>query len=233
MPNSSFLTDAQIDSRVASNYLSKLNPEGTGSLSLNRATGSTVGTNSAAIGDNTVANHKSQFVFGEYNVADSNIAAATDRGDYVEIVGNGTSSMPANARTLDWSGNEVLAGDLQAAGVKVTGSSQKIIGIYNDELVFDTDLEGSSSLEYTYDSTNYTASVKAKTSGSYSGDIIIPKYTIYNNTLYKVTSLGVFCFGGCTSIISVCIPGSIISKDIGAFVGCTSLIGVYIDDIRS
>lgn len=66
-----------------------------------------------AEGDSTIANHKSQHVSGEYNVADTNAGAATERGDYIEIVGNGVDAdNRSNARTLDWDGNEVLAGDL-------------------------------------------------------------------------------------------------------------------------
>ena len=71
------------------------------------------GKNSHAEGEYTLANHKSQHVFGEYNATDPSTAAATARGDYVEIVGNGTAvNSRSNARTLDWSGNEVLAGKL-------------------------------------------------------------------------------------------------------------------------
>jgi len=61
----------------------------------------------------TIANHKSQHVFGEYNVADPSNAATSVRGNYIEIVGNGTdTSARSNARTLDWSGNETLAGSI-------------------------------------------------------------------------------------------------------------------------
>ena len=71
------------------------------------------GSASHAEGNNTIANHLSQHVFGEYNVSDSSAAAASARGNYVEIVGNGTANdARSNARTLDWSGNEVLAGKL-------------------------------------------------------------------------------------------------------------------------
>ena len=71
------------------------------------------GSYSHADGNHTTANHRSQHVFGEYNVLDPSTAAATAKGNYVEIVGNGTgSSARSNARTLDWSGNEVLAGKL-------------------------------------------------------------------------------------------------------------------------
>lgn len=71
------------------------------------------GSNSHAEGTNTVANHKSQHVFGEYNIADASDAAGTARGNYAEVVGNGTSDAArSNARVLDWSGNEKLAGGL-------------------------------------------------------------------------------------------------------------------------
>ena len=68
---------------------------------------------SHAEGVSTVANHKAQHVFGECNIADSSAEAASARGTYVEIVGNGTAdNARSNARTLDWNGNEVLAGKL-------------------------------------------------------------------------------------------------------------------------
>lgn len=71
---------------------------------------------SHAEGNLTIANHQSQHVFGEYNIADDSTSAATSKGTYVEIVGNGISvSARSNARTLDWDGNEVLAGTLSVA----------------------------------------------------------------------------------------------------------------------
>lgn len=77
------------------------------------------GKSSHSEGTNTIANHKSQHVFGEYNVADTNVAAETARGDYVEIVGNGTANNArSNARTLDWNGNEVLSGNLKINGTQ-------------------------------------------------------------------------------------------------------------------
>ena len=64
-------------------------------------------------GYHTTANHKSQHVFGEYNVTDPSTEDSSSRGNYVEIVGNGIkSSARSNARTLDWDGNETLAGKL-------------------------------------------------------------------------------------------------------------------------
>lgn len=72
------------------------------------------GYTSHAEGHSTIANHAAQHVFGEYNVEDPSTATTTARGNYVEIVGNGNKSARSNARTLDWSGNEWLAGTMRA-----------------------------------------------------------------------------------------------------------------------
>lgn len=59
------------------------------------------------------AQRRSQHVFGEYNILDTTGSTSSAKGSFIEIVGNGTgSSARSNARTLDWSGNEVLAGKL-------------------------------------------------------------------------------------------------------------------------
>ena len=71
------------------------------------------GLSSHAEGRGTIANHESQHAGGEWNIADPSNAAATERGNYIEIIGNGTDyDARSNARTLDWSGNEALSGDL-------------------------------------------------------------------------------------------------------------------------
>lgn len=71
------------------------------------------GFSSHAEGGGTIANHAYQHVFGQYNVEDPSSAISTQRGTYVEIVGNGIlSSSRRNARTLDWNGNERLNGSL-------------------------------------------------------------------------------------------------------------------------
>lgn len=91
------------------------------------------GLNSVAFGNNTASNHKSQYVFGEYNIEDINTATATKRGDYVEIVGNGTADdARSNARTLDWSGNQWLAGDLKLGGTGYDDPNAKTVATMND-----------------------------------------------------------------------------------------------------
>lgn len=80
---------------------------------------------SHAEGYYTIANHQSQHVFGEYNIPDSNQSASTAKGDYVEIVGNGTYGNESNARTLDWNGNESVAGMLRIGSTSTGGALLK------------------------------------------------------------------------------------------------------------
>lgn len=72
------------------------------------------GNYSHAEGYYTTAEAAVQHVFGQYNKPDTGHGNdSASRGSYVEIVGNGVdSSSKSNARTLDWNGNERLAGSL-------------------------------------------------------------------------------------------------------------------------
>ena len=75
------------------------------------------GDNSHAEGVQTIAKNNCQHVFGKYNISDSSINPPTQIGNYIEIVGNGANTdNRSNARTLDWQGNEVLAGTLTTGG---------------------------------------------------------------------------------------------------------------------
>lgn len=78
---------------------------------------------SHAEGSGTIAKHRSQHVFGEYNIEDPSTNVNNTRGTYIEIVGNGRSSTRSNARTLDWSGNEVLSGKLTTTGITIGSTS--------------------------------------------------------------------------------------------------------------
>ena len=90
--------------------------------SLSGATANTAsGDYSHAEGIAMTANHRSQHVFGEYNAADTSAALVSERGDYIEIVGNGYDEYSrSNARTLDWYGNETLGGNLTVSGGTLT-----------------------------------------------------------------------------------------------------------------
>lgn len=64
------------------------------------------GTASHAEGDGTIAKGDASHVCGKFNIADENSL-------YAEVVGNGGgNSSRSNARTLDWNGNEYIAGRL-------------------------------------------------------------------------------------------------------------------------
>ena len=95
-----------------------VNTTSSGKYSHSEGSGTTSSGNmSHAEGYGTTANRRSQHVFGEFNVSDTTGADGSAKGSYIEIVGKGTSSNnKSNARTLDWSGNEVLAGDLTFNG---------------------------------------------------------------------------------------------------------------------
>ena len=98
-------------------------------------TGTTAsGSGSHAEGLYTTAQRRSQHTFGEYNVLDTT-GSTTTRGDYVEIVGNGTSTSDrSNARTLDWSGNETLAGKL-TVGAAPVNDMDVATKVYVDTLI--------------------------------------------------------------------------------------------------
>jgi hypothetical protein len=74
---------------------------------------------SHAEGFGTKASGDHQHAFGKYNVEDTN-------DTYLELAGNGTGdNARSNARTLDWNGNETLAGDLT---VNKGGAGEMVLG---------------------------------------------------------------------------------------------------------
>lgn len=85
------------------------------------------GSNSHASGYWTGAQRASQTVIGEYNILDT-AGTTTTRGDYVFIIGNGTSSARSNALTVDWNGNVNIpsGASYKVNGVAIGGSKVKI-----------------------------------------------------------------------------------------------------------
>ena len=72
-----------------------------------------IGPGSHAEGTGTYAKNAYQHVGGKFNVHDPSTANSEQIGTYAEIIGNGISdTQRSNARTLDWQGNEALAGSL-------------------------------------------------------------------------------------------------------------------------
>lgn len=177
-----------------SDKMDKIDPTGYGSLSINRKSNTTIGTNSVAVGNNneasglyslaagsaniasgtnsvalghqcttslsrsfamgesctasgscsqaegafTIAASEAQHVFGMSNVEDANKT-------YIEIVGNGADeNNRSNARTLDWSGNEWIAGGFECSGMRASSSSVTLINPQKwRDAIFDATPEGS------------------------------------------------------------------------------------------
>lgn len=135
---------------------------------------------SHAEGTVTIANHASQHVFGEYNVADASSENSYSRGNYIEIVGNGTASnATSNARTLDWSGNERLKGTLyigcnadNSGGTEVaakTNATTSIAGLMSatDKTKLDGIATGANKpVILTYNTSTWNDFITAYTSGA-------------------------------------------------------------------
>ena len=110
---------------------------------------------SHAEGTGTTANHDSQHAQGQFNIADNSTADSTNRGNYVYIIGNGTSdSARSNAHTLDWSGNAWFAGDVyvgSTSGTNKDDGSKKLATI-DDVASSAENFAQSYSIYYTYSS---------------------------------------------------------------------------------
>ncbi len=91
------------------------------------------------------------------------------------------------------------------------------------------------SVEVEIDGINYNiiakgqlADVIKKSSGSYSGNIVIPATVKYEGVEYSVAGIGEYAFDGCSGLTSITIPNSVTSIGSYAFWGCTSLTSITI-----
>ena len=64
------------------------------------------------------------------------------------------------------------------------------------------------------------ATVVAKSSGNYSGEVVIPESVVYEGAAYSVTSIGGSAFSDCRGLTSIEIPNSVTSIGDKAFYGC-------------
>lgn len=73
-------------------------------------------------GEGTIAQRKSQYTIGAYNIADNGGYSEAYRGNYVFIIGNGTSDTArSNALTVDWNGNvDLPTGKFSGVGETLT-----------------------------------------------------------------------------------------------------------------
>ena len=72
------------------------------------------------------------------------------------------------------------------------------------------------------------ATVIAKSSGKYSGEVVIPESVEHEGSAYSVTSIGARVFEACSGLTSVTIPNSVTSIGYSAFNGCSGLTSVTI-----
>ena len=72
------------------------------------------------------------------------------------------------------------------------------------------------------------ATVIAKSSGKYSGEVVIPESVEHEGAAYSVTSIGDFAFSGCSGLTSVTVPNSVTSIGDNAFYKCSGLTSVTI-----
>jgi len=124
---------------------------------------------SHAEGYGTTASGRAQHVSGKYNIVDNNNA-------YAEIVGNGVDIIThSNARTLDWQGNEMIAGDLTYNGNKsLTSEISRLDGRITDlpeAMVFKGTLGVGGTVETlpTASAENEGWTFKCITAGTYAG----------------------------------------------------------------
>ena len=88
-------------------------------------------------------------------------------------------------------------------------------------------------INYDFDAETKQATVIKKSSGKYSGEVVIPESVEHEGTAYSVTSIGDYAFLGCSGLTSVTIPNSVTSIGENAFSGCNGLTSVHISDIAA
>ena len=88
-------------------------------------------------------------------------------------------------------------------------------------------------INYDFDADTKQATVIQKSSGKYSGKVVIPESVEHEGTAYSVTSIGSHAFYGCSGLTSVTIPNSVTSIGNSAFSGCYVLTSVHISDIAA
>ena len=88
-----------------------------------------------------------------------------------------------------------------------------------------TEVDG---INYDFNADTKEATVIEKSSGEYSGEVVIPESVEYGGTTYSVTSIGEDVFSFCSDLTSVTIGNSVESIGSSAFRNCSGLTSVSI-----
>ena len=83
-------------------------------------------------------------------------------------------------------------------------------------------------INYDLDAEAKQATVIKKSSGKYSGKVVIPESVEHEGTAYSVTSIGSTAFSACSGLTSVTIGNSVESIGSYAFRACSGLTSVTI-----
>ena len=83
-------------------------------------------------------------------------------------------------------------------------------------------------INYNLNAETKQATVIKKSSGKYSGEVVIPESVVYEGNVYSVTSIGVKAFYNCSGLTSVTIGNSVTSIGSSAFDTCKGLTSVTI-----
>ena len=91
------------------------------------------GVASHAEGSGTISSKRAQTALGSFNEEDTSSTTThpsgiVSYGQYSVIIGNGTSSNPSNALTVDWAGNVDAAGTLRAKTEQLAPTISRITG---------------------------------------------------------------------------------------------------------
>ena len=100
---------------------------------------------------------------------------------------------------------------------------------------YDAQIDG---IYYNLNSENKTAEVthdgaysNSNGAGYTQSEVVIPEKVTYDSVEYSVTSIGIYAFYKCSSLISVTIPNSVTSIRSYAFSNCTSLDSIVVESI--
>ena len=91
-------------------------------------------------------------------------------------------------------------------------------------LAVEVEIDG---IRYNLNAEAKQATVIAKSSGKYSGEVVIPESVEFKGISHSVTSIGESAFENCSGLTSVTIGNSVKSIGGAAFSGCLELLDVY------